>query len=329
MLRLTNYLLKACLLLTILTTAFSSVQARPSLTVIPVMTDSIPKPLPGKPFKDVLPPPPPLHNHPIEKGFIGSIREKMPLFPGCDNGLVYPKDKECADSLLLEFIYGNLRYPYLAWRDSVEGMAVISFYIEKDGAVTEAKIVRDPGADTGAEALRIINLMVEQNLRWTPGEQMDKPVRVRFNMPVKFKLTEKTVPFPPPPPPPSHSNADEPFKIVEQMPRFPGCEHLTAEEKRKECSDGKLLEYLHTNLKLTPLQVQSCVTGTAVIQFVVEADGSVTYAKIVRDVGAGYGLAALKAVESMNENEIRWIPGRQRGRAVRVEYNVPMRFYLE
>lgn len=96
------------------------------------------------------------------------------------------------------------------------------------------------------------------------------------------------------------------------------------------CSDKKFLEHLHTNLQLTPIQKQSDeVAGTVVIQFVIEANGSVSETKIMRDIGACYGQAALKAVESMNENDIRWIPGRQRGQAVRVQYNVPVKINLE
>jgi TonB family protein len=311
------------LLLTILATVFSSVQAGPSPPVIQSMMDSIPKPPSRKSLSDFSPPP----NHPEVKEIICYF-PKMPLFPGCNDNLVYQQQKQCSDSHLTKFIYGNLRYPYLAWRDSVEGMAVISFTVEKDGSVTEAEIVRDPGAGTGTEALRIINLMAEQNLHWTPGEQMDKPVRVRFNMPIKFKLTEKTVPFPPPPPKPVSCPAD-PFYVVEQMPRFPGCEHLTDKQERKTCSDRTFLEYLHNNLKLTPLQVQSCVVGTVVIQFVVETDGSVTNTKAMRDIGVDYVQSALNAVESMNENGIRWIPGRDKGQAVRVQYNVPVRIHLE
>lgn len=275
---------------------------------------------------DTLPPPP---EKQVEEIFIGGIREVMPLFPGCEDSADYYSRKKCADSLMLAFIYGNLRYPYLAWRDSVEGVAVVSFTVEKDGSVTDAKVVRDPGAGTGAEALRLVNLMAAQEKRWTPGEQAGKLVQVRFNLPVKFKLTEGTVPYPPPPAPPVNEGSYDVYKVVDEMPCFPGCEDVTDEAERNNCANGKLLKYLHTNLKLTPLQAESCAAGTVVIQFVVETDGSIAAAKIMRDIGVGYGQSALQAVQSMNENGIRWIPGKQRGRAVRVEYNVPVRIKLE
>lgn len=122
--------------------------------------------------------------------FFGSIREEMPLFPGCEDRGHYANRKKCADSTMLVFIYRNHRYPAKALRDSVEGMAVVSFVVEKDGSVTETRTVRDPGSGIGEEALRIVNLMVEQDIRWTPGRQADKDVRVQFNLPIKFKLPE-------------------------------------------------------------------------------------------------------------------------------------------
>ena len=65
---------------------------------------------------------------------------------------------------------------------------MITFVIEKDGSVTDARIVRDIGAQCGQEALRVVNLMNDQNIKWTPGKQRGRSVRVQFNLPVRFKL---------------------------------------------------------------------------------------------------------------------------------------------
>lgn len=283
---------------------------------LPAQQPSAPLPLPEKPA--------PKKRKPAE--MFGLVREEMPLFPGCGEGLKYPEHKKCADSLLVAFIYENLRYPYQAWQDSVEGMAVVSFTVEKDGSVADVRAVRDPGAGTGAEAVRLVNLMQEQGLRWTPGTQVGKPVRVQFNLPVKFKMGDHDY-LPPPLP---IVNCTDIFMVVDEMPRFPGCEDIDDELERKRCSDQKLIQYLLANVELTPLQVESCgVQGTNIIQFVIEKDGTISNAKIIRDIGVGYGQSALKAVESMNKNNICWTPGRQSGRPVRVQYNVPVRIKWE
>lgn len=138
-------------------------------------------PLPPAP----VPPLPP--SDPYEDAFM-SIKEYMPLFPGCESLESYNERKQCADKRLLTFIYENIQYPTKARDVGIEGMAVISFVVEKDGAVTEARIVRDPGGGTGTEALRVVKLMNDRGIQWEPGTQMDRPVRVQYNLPVKFKL---------------------------------------------------------------------------------------------------------------------------------------------
>ena len=114
------------------------------------------------------------------------------------------------------------------------------------------------------------------------------------------------------------------------MPRFPGCENAggSAAEK-KACADKKLLQYLYKNLKYPAIARENGVEGRVYIQFVVERDGSVTDTKIVRDIGAGCGQAALKVVNNMNGLPNKWTPGRQRGTSVRVLYTLPVTFKLE
>ena len=116
----------------------------------------------------------------------------MPRFPGCENesGGEQAK-KQCADKKMLEFIYKNIKYPAIARENGVEGTCVIQFVVEKDGSVTDAKVVRDIGAQCGGEALRVVNLMNSKGIKWTPGKQRGRPVRVQFNVPVRFKLEEQ------------------------------------------------------------------------------------------------------------------------------------------
>jgi protein TonB len=123
---------------------------------------------------------------------------------------------------------------------------------------------------------------------------------------------------------------EEIFKVVEQMPRFPGCEDMSGSDKDKEnCAKEKMLQYIYKNLKYPAIARENGVEGMAVIQFVVEKDGSVAGAKIVRDPGAGTGTAALKIVEAMNSMGSKWTPGKQRGRPVKVQYTLPVKFKLE
>jgi len=109
----------------------------------------------------------------------------MPRFSGCEE--IGGKDadkKQCAEKKLLQFIYGKINYPTIARENGIEGLVIISFVVEKNGSISGAKVLRDIGGGCGAEALRVINSMPD----WTPGYQRTKPVRVQFNMPVKFQL---------------------------------------------------------------------------------------------------------------------------------------------
>jgi protein TonB len=116
---------------------------------------------------------------------------------------------------------------------------------------------------------------------------------------------------------------------VEDMPRFPGCEDAGSKEEIKKCAEDKLIQYVYKNLKYPAIAKENGIDGKVYIQFVVSETGDVKNAKIVRDIGAGCGEAALKVVESMNNMPQKWIPGKQRGRPVQVLFTLPIQFRLE
>ena len=134
---------------------------------------------------------------------------------------------------------------------------------------------------------------------------------------------------PPPPPPPPKNEPEEIFRIVEQMPRFPGCEDSGSKDEKTACAQKKLLEFIYANIKYPAIARENGVEGTCVIQFVVEKTGKVTDAKVVRDIGAGCGDEALRVVNLMNKENKKWTPGKQRGRPVRVQFTLPVKFKLQ
>jgi len=135
---------------------------------------------------------------------------------------------------------------------------------------------------------------------------------------------------PPPPPPPPKEEPEEIFKVVEQMPRFPGCEDQSGtNEEKYQCAQSKLLEYVYKNVKYPAIARENGIQGRVVVQFVVEKDGKITDATVVRDIGAGCGDEALRVVNSMNSMNDKWTPGKQRGKAVRVQFTLPVSFKLQ
>jgi protein TonB len=145
------------------------------------------------------------------------------------------------------------------------------------------------------------------------------------------KPLKKAEPGPPPPPPPIEDelNVAEIFKIVESMPRFPGCEDMDfPEDEKRACSEKKLYEFLMKNMRYPLIARENGIEGMVYIQFVIEPDGSVSNANVVRDVGAGCGEEALRIVNLMNDMPEKWRPGRQRNQPVRVLFTLPVRFQL-
>lgn len=119
------------------------------------------------------------------------------------------------------------------------------------------------------------------------------------------------------------------FKVVEQMPRFPGCEEEKTENEKDKCAKIKMTEYLFRHLIYPEEAKIKKIEGQVVVQFVIEKDGSISEIKVVRDIGFGCGQAAVDVVESWNQMTEKWRPGYQRGRPVVVLYTLPVKFKLE
>jgi TonB family protein len=104
---------------------------------------------------------------------IFTIVEDMPVYEGGDDA----RNKFLAD---------NLIYPELATRYKIQGTVYVSFIVERNGAVSNVKILRGIGGGCDEEAVRVVKLLN----KWNPGRQNGKTVRVLFNMPIYFKLSE-------------------------------------------------------------------------------------------------------------------------------------------
>lgn len=133
---------------------------------------------------------------------------------------------------------------------------------------------------------------------------------------------------PPPPPPPPALEVKEIFKIVEEMPRFPGCEDLGSNAEKKKCAQAELLKFVYANIKYPPHARENNVTGTVVVRFVVDENGRVGQEEILRDIGAGCGDEALRIIKLMSDLPERWTPGKQRGRNVKVYFTFPVKFKI-
>lgn len=257
----------------------------------------------------------------------------MPRFPGCEHLATAEEKHKCADEKFLGYIHYNLRYPEEARERGIEGTVVARFVIEKDGSMREASIISDIGGGCGEEVLRVLYLMNEQHIRWTPQPARGRPVAVEFTVPVTFPpYKEQDTPlqvervYPPPPPPSPPPGKEEVFKVVEHMPRFPGCENIPDKEERKKCADAKFLQFIYSNLRYPDEAREQGIEGTVIARFVIAKDGSLIEPSIVKDIGGGCGEEVLRVLHLISEQNIKWVPGPSRGRPVNVEFNIPVRF---
>lgn len=108
---------------------------------------------------------------PVNKNSVYDVVEQMPSFPGGISGL-------------RTYLNQNIRYPAEAQENCVQGRVVVSFVVGKDGHISDVTVLRSVDHSLDKEAVRVVRNMP----RWTPGKQGGEPVRVRYNVPVSFRL---------------------------------------------------------------------------------------------------------------------------------------------
>ena len=102
------------------------------------------------------------------------------------------------------------------------------------------------------------------------------------------------------------------FTGVEEMPQFPGGEKA-------------LYAYVIKELKYPKMAKENGIQGTVYVTFVIQADGTITNPKVIRGIGGGCDEESIRIVKGMP----KWIPGKQGGKEVIVQYNLPIRFKLD
>ncbi|MCE5205307.1 MAG: energy transducer TonB [Porphyromonadaceae bacterium] len=115
------------------------------------------------------PPPKPKQEEVTEEIFV--VVENQPEFPG-------------GNAAMMKFLSDNIKYPVIAQENGIQGRVICNFVVERDGSITDVQVVRGVDPSLDKEAIRVI----QQMPRWTPGKQRGQAVRVRFTLPVVFRL---------------------------------------------------------------------------------------------------------------------------------------------
>ncbi len=226
------------------------------------------------------------------------VVENMPEFP---NGGM---------TALMKYLSDNIRYPEAAHKAGIQGRVTVQFVVGKDGSIGNVSILRGVNADLDAEAIRIISSMP----KWKPGTQKGEPVRVKYTVPVMFRLApepvekidETTVVG-------YHTPvAGEVYDVVDKMPEFPG--GMTG-----------LMQYLSKNIRYPAEAQTKGIQGRVTVAVIINTEGKAVNASIVRSVDPSLDAEALRVASTMPD----WVPGTKDGKPVNVKYTFPVTFRLQ
>ncbi len=230
------------------------------------------------------------------------IAETMPLFPMQEGGNPGYGDL----NTFRAWVQKNIKSPAEAFRNGEQGRVVLSFVVEKDGSVSNIQILQTPGKAFSEETRRV----VAASPKWKPGEQRGEKVRVRYTLPVDFRITAtaqdtKTSE--------NKGSGEEPFLVVDTPPQFNGGDI------------GEFRRWVQMNVKYPAEALGKNIYGKVLVTFVIEKDGSVGNAEIFKSPDKSLADEVLRVIGKSP----KWTPGKQRGEAVRVKFGMPVDFAVQ
>lgn len=230
------------------------------------------------------------------------VVEKMPEFP---NGGMPG---------LMKYLSDNIRYPEAAKVAGIQGRVTVMFVVDKDGSITNVETLRGVDAELDKEAIRVISSMP----KWIPGMQKGKAVKVRYTVPVMFRLPNEPVEgkvneiVVKGVAKPSDNVTGDVYEVVEQMPEFPG-------------GMAGLMQYITKNLRYPEEAKAKGIQGRVTVRVVVNTEGKVTNAEVLRSADPVLDAEALRVASSLPD----WKPGIQDGKPVNVRFIFPVAFSLQ
>ena len=237
--------------------------------------------------------------------------EKDAVFPG-------------GEAAMFKWIADRIKYPEECKANGIQGRVYVQFVVNEDGSLSDAKILRSPDKALSQEAIRIVKAMP----KWKPAQNKGKVVRSYFRLPFSFKLpgTQKTEtitgqekgPKPKitvmakPTGKPIEETADnEIYEKPETEAEFPG-------------SLEAMFKWIADHIKYPEECKAKEIQGNVIIQFVVNEDGSLSDAKILRSPDKALSQEAIRVVKAMP----KWKPAKQGEKAVRSYFRLPIVFKL-
>ncbi len=228
---------------------------------------------------------------------------------------------------LMKYLGKNVKYPIEAHANNIEGRVVVHFIVNKDGSISNVGLTRSVDPLLDKEAIRVISSMP----KWKPGMQRGKAVRVKYTVPVMFRLQgpknaepyqavvgtakdgnlEEVVAVAKATTPISRTEGKV-YEKVENMPEFPG-------------GVQGLMQYISSNLKYPAAAQKAGVQGKVIVSMIVDKEGNITDPKIIKGITPLLDAEAIRIISDMPQ----WKPGTDKGEKVNVQYTIPLVFKLQ
>ena len=225
---------------------------------------------------------------------IYEVVEVMPVFPGGQDGM-------------MKYLSDNIKYPEEAMKADIEGRVFTRFIVNEDGSVSDVEILRSVHPLLDAEAVRVVKAMP----KWTPGKVGGKAVKVRYSLPLVFRLQGESTPQNNTPVA-NKIGKDGIYEIVDTPPIYPG-------------GEAALLKFISDNIKYPEEAFKAGTQGRVTTIFIINEDGSVSDVDVVRSVHPLLDAEAVRVISSMP----KWTPGKAGGKAVKVRFTMPVTFRLQ
>ncbi|MDD3039405.1 M56 family metallopeptidase [Bacteroides sp.] len=258
----------------------------------------------------------------IPEDVVFEVVEQMPQFPG-------------GQKAFMQFLGRNIKYPTVAHAKGTQGRVIVQFVVGKDGSISDIKAINNVDPYLDKEAERIISSMP----KWIPGQQRGKTVRVKYTVPIMFrlsgptaetKLTALTGNVSPSLPleevkkavlsevvvvgyAPTETSKEEPVAdTIEKMPKFPG-------------GEAALMQFLAKSIKYPTIAQKNKEQGKVILRMTVGKDGKISNINVQQSVSPHLDAEAIRVVSTMPE----WEPGEDKGQPVNVEFTLPITFRLQ
>ncbi|HEX8505681.1 MAG TPA: energy transducer TonB [Hymenobacter sp.] len=256
--------------------------------------------------------------------FFGAQAQKRKMPPKPSAAEVYDSVQQPAVPLggterYAQFLAEHQRYPAAAMQKGIQGTVKVSFIVEKTGTVNEVKVETPVSPELDAEGIRLI----KSGPHWTPAKHRNQVVRQRVVVPVSFVMS-----------PGSMATASAPVKdrpITTSAADIaasanPNVRPVVAPDRPTQPVGGTqvFFDWIEKNQKYPLLARQRKIEGKVMVEFMVQTDGSLTDARVVKRLGSGLDEEALRLIKTAP----KWEPASFQGKPIKQKMLLPVLFQL-